>query len=404
MPARPFLAAVACGLTLVAVALTQPPPGLEPHTVPLAPVPAADPAAGPKFLLHPYLQFATTSSMVVMCETDAPTTCVVEYGPTAPPALRAESPLGTVHEVKLTGLAVAAKHFYRVVCRDAAGKEVAGPLGTFTTAVRPDDPFSFCVIGDTQRNPVVTAMVAKRIWDRRPHFVLHMGDVVDTGSDKRQWVYDLFGPCRELFARVPVYPCIGNHEKNHPLYYQSFSLPAPEFRYTFRYGNAQFFSLDTNKPVGPGSEQFQWLAGELARPGPTWRVAYHHHPCYSSDSDDYGDTFKGTGTRQDKNAAQLIPLYERGGIDLALNGHIHLYERSWPVRAGRVDRAKGVTYITSGGGGGTLEAFEPTPAFFKSQGRVTYHYCHVAVSGGLMEWKVFDQDDRLFDSFTLRKD
>jgi hypothetical protein len=403
MPARLLTAAVACGVTLSAAALVQPPADLTPHKVPLAPVPKPDSAAGPKFVVFPYLQFATRTSITVMCETDLPTTAVVEYGPTFPPQLRAESSLGTLHEVKLGDLAPGAKHFYRVVCRAADGRELAGPPGTFQTAVGEADAYSFCVVGDTQRNPVVTAKLAKLMWDRRPHFVLHMGDVVDDGADLRQWVHDLFTPCRELFARVPVYPCIGNHEKDHAHYYRYFSLPAPEHRYSFRYGNAEFFSLDTNRPAGPGSAQHDWLDQALAGSNATWKVCYHHHPCYSSDENDYGDAWKGESRRQDRNAAKLIPLYEKHGVDLGLNGHIHLYERTWPVRAGKVDRARGVTYVTSGGGGGGLEAFEPTPAFFKNQGRVSYHYCHVTVSGDVMDWRVYDVDDRLFDQFTLTK-
>ncbi len=396
MTARPLLAVIACAATLAAALVVR--PGPQP------PGPPAAGAGGPAFVLFPYLQFATRTSMVVMCETNEPTTCVVEYGPTYPPVLRAESPLGTVHEVKLEKLAPSAKHFYRVVSTDAAGRELAGPPGTFSTAVGEAEAYSFCVIGDTQRNPTVTAKLAKLMWDRRPHFVLHMGDVVDDGADKRQWVHDLFGPCRELFARVPVYPCIGNHEKNHEQYYKYFSLPAPEYHYAFRYGNAEFFSLDTNKPVGPGTGQHRWLDDGLGKSTATWKVCYHHHPCYSSDENDYGDAWKGESRRQDKNAAKLIPLYEKHRADLGLNGHIHLYERTWPVRGGTTDRTGGVTYVTSGGGGGGLEAFEPTPAFFKNQGRVSFHYCHVTVSGGLMEWRAFDADDRLFDQFTLRKD
>jgi hypothetical protein len=403
VPRRVLLAALAVGLTLAAAVLVRPTAGRPPAAP--APAPAGDPANGPRFVIDPYLQFATRTSMTVMCETDVPTTAVVEYGPTFPPRLRAASPLGTLHEVRLDGLAPSAKHFYRVVCTAPdGGKPLAGPPGTFQTAVGEEEAYSFCVIGDTQRNPAVTAKLAKLMWDRRPHFVLHMGDVVDDGPDLRQWIGDLFGPCRELFARVPVYPCIGNHEKNHRHYYKYFSLPAPEYRYSFRYGNAEFWSVDTNKPVGPGSEQHRWLDDTLAKSAATWKVCYHHHPCYSSDSDDYGDTAKGESRRQDTNAAQLVPLYERHGVALGLNGHIHLYERTWPVRAGKVDRAKGVTYLTSGGGGANLEDFEPTPAFFKNHGRVCFHYCYVTVSGGLMEWKVYDAEDRLFDQFTLTKD
>src|SRR5436309_374122 len=81
----------------------------------------------------------------------------------------------------------------------------------------------------------VTGKLARLMWDRRPNFVIHCGDVVDDGARNEQWTGDLFGPCKELFARVPVYPCIGNHEKNHPFYYRYFALPAPEYYYSYRY-------------------------------------------------------------------------------------------------------------------------------------------------------------------------
>lgn len=360
---------------------------------------------GISFVIEPYLQYATRTSIVVMCETDVPTTCVVGYGRNVPPDRTAESrEPATVHEVRLDKLEPRTKYFYRVACTAADGRTLATKDLTFSTAVDPADAFSFTVIGDTQKNPAVTGRIAKLMWDRRPHFVLHLGDVVDNGPDKREWVHELFGPCKDLFARVPVYPCIGNHEQNHVFYYRFFSLPAPEYYYSFRYGNAEFFSLDTNKRIDPQSEQYVWLDRALAASDAKWKVCYHHHPCYSSDDDDYGNTWKGHSRYGDPRARALIPLYEKHKVDVVMNGHIHLYERTWPIRAGRVDEANGVVYLTSGGGGGSLENFEPTPAFFKNQGRVDYHYCYFTVHGGTMEAKAFDQEGRLFDTFSRRKD
>jgi hypothetical protein len=360
-------------------------------------------AGGPSFAVEPYLQFATRTSIVVMCETDRPTTCVVEYGTATPPDKAAEvKEPGTLHEVKLDGLAPKTKYFYRVVCTAADGGKVAGPLLTFATAVDPTDAYTFAVIGDTQRNPTVTGKVAKLMWDRRPHFVLHTGDVVDDGPAKWQWTGDLFTPCRELFARVPVYPTIGNHEKNHENYYRYFSLPKPEYHYSFRYGNAEFFAVDTNKTIVPGFGQSAWLDKALAASDARWKVCFHHHPSYSSDSDDYGDTWKGYSKHGDANARALVPVYEKHNVDLVLNGHIHLYERTFPVRGGKVD-PKGVVYLTSGGGGGRLEDFDPAPTFFKNQGRVDYHFVYFTVHGGELEGRAFDHDGRLFDQFRLTK-
>ena len=363
------------------------------------------PIRGPKFVVEPYLQFATRTSIVTMCETNVSTKCVVEYGSKYPPDQKIEvGTSATMHEVKLDKLEPNTKYFYRFLCTDGDSNTLTSKPFTFMTACDETDAYSFTVIGDTQRNPVITGKIAKLMWERRPNFVLHMGDVVDDGRDKKQWTDELFKPCHELFSRVVMYPCIGNHEKNHAQYYQYFSLPKPEYYYSFKYGNAEFFSLDTNKPVGPGTEQYVWLEKSLAASDAKWKFCYHHHPCYTSDSDDYGDTWKGTSKLGDKNAQSLIPLYEKYKVDVAMNGHIHLYERTWPIRAGKVDAKNGVVYITSGGGGGSLEDVQPTPAFYKNQGRVDYHYCYFNIHLGVLECKVFDHEGRLFDMFTMKKD
>ncbi|MBY0229723.1 MAG: metallophosphoesterase family protein, partial [Gemmataceae bacterium] len=355
------------------------------------------------FVVFPYLQFATPTSIVVMWETASPGTSVVRYGLASPAKAAEGAKDATMHEVALAGLEPGKPHVYQVETVTKEGK-VRSPLLTFQTAVGPEEAWSFVLFGDTQRNPKVTHQVAKLAWDRRPNFVVHLGDVVDAGADKRQWTGDLFGPARELLSRVPMYPCIGNHERNHANYYKYFSLPAPEYFYKFRYGNADFFSLDTNKKVGPGSEQYKWLDAELARSDAKWKFCFHHHPAYSSDADDYGNTWKGAASKQgDPNARQLAALYEKHGVDMAFNGHIHAYERTWPLRGGKVDRAKGVTYLTSGGGGGKLEDFAPVPTWFKAQCRSDYHFCHIAIHGGRFSLRAFDKDGILFDTVEQEK-
>ena len=394
---------VGCVVAVAAVAAVRNAPagaGLLPGLLP------AVAQAGPRFVVEPYLQFATRTGMTIMWETDVPCTAVVEYGTKFPPdrVAKAEKP-DTMGEVPLAGLEPKTKYFYRVVCTDAGGKVLEGKPLTFFTACDPSDAFSFTVVGDTQRNPAVTGKIAKLMWDRRPNFVIHCGDVVDDGAAKWQWTGDLFKPGNELFGRVPVFPCIGNHEKNHDHYYKYFSLPKPEYHYSFKYGNAEFFVLDTNtlRDLTEKGEQYKWLDRALAASDAKWKFCYHHHPAYSSDSDDYGDTFKGPTTAGDTRVRPLLALYEKHKVDIVFNGHIHLYERTWPIKGGKVDRT-GVIHVTSGGGGGKLEDFSPTPAFFKQEGRVDFHFCYVTIHQGAFHFKAFDQEGRLFDHFSLNKD
>jgi acid phosphatase type 7 len=361
---------------------------------------------GPRFVVEPYLQFVTRTGITVMWEAHEPCTATLEYDTVSPmkKSAKVEKP-DAMGEVPLTNLEPNTKYFYRVVLKDAQGRETASKVLSFLTAPGATDAYSFAVIGDTQRNPVMTGKVAKLMWERRPNFVVHCGDVVDDGASKAQWTGDLFKPAAELFGRVAVFPCIGNHEKDHPHYYKYFALPKPEYFYTYTYGNAQFFVLDTNikRNLKPDGEQYKWLEKELAASTATWKVCYHHHPPFSSDDDDFGNSWKAGTTSGDTRVRSFVDLYEKYNVDVVFTGHVHVYERTWPIRGGKVDQKTGVTYVVSGGGGGKLENFAPTPAFFKKEFRSDFHYCYATVHNGTFELKAFDHENRLFDSFALKK-
>lgn len=360
------------------------------------------------FLVKPYLQFGTTTSMVILCETNRPSTIAIEYAENQPLTKKAAtSEAKLISELKLDELTPMTRYFYRVTATDESGATASSALSSFQTAPPPDMPWAFTVIGDTQRNPSVTRRCAEGAYALRPNFMLHCGDVVDNGHAKNQWIQDLLEPMSVLTSRVPMFPVIGNHEKNSHWYYDYFSLPAPEYHYTFHYGNAQFFMIDSNKPLGPSSEQYQWLERELGKSKATWKFACHHHPCFSSDENDYGDHHRGgekvVFTWGDPNARQLVPLYENYGVDIAWNGHIHLYERTWPIYQMSINQKKGVRYITSGGGGGNLEQAAPQRAWFSLHFKRAFHYCYVTIHDRTIQLKAYDLEGRLFDTFELTK-
>jgi predicted phosphodiesterase len=355
------------------------------------------------FVVSPYLQFVTQDGITVMCETSRPTTLTVRHGETSTFDRESKSEgLRTLHEVRLSDLPVESPWFYQVVARDDRGQELAGPVLTFQTAVRDDTPFGFAVISDTQDNPAVSGRIAAHAFGQRPNFLLIPGDLVGAGTQKSDWTHEFFPSMGDLVARVAFFPVLGNHEQDARHYYDYVSVPAPEHRYTFRYGNAQFFVVDTNRDVSPGSEQHTWLAAELAASTATWKFATHHHPAYSSDENDYGDMWTGKSTHGDLRARALTELYDAHGVDIVFNGHIHSYERTWPIRAGKVTRA-GTIYMITGGGGGGLETPGPIKPWFQNNVRRGHHYCTVSIAGRVLELKTFDLENRLFDFLEIEK-
>ena len=105
----------------------------------------------------------------------------------------------------------------------------------------------------------------------------------------------------------------------------------------------------------------------------------------------------------DRNARHLVPLYEQYGVDIAFAGHIHSYERTWPILGMTINQAKGVRYLVSGGGGGGLEQAAPQRSWFTVHVQRGHHDCVAAVHDRSIEFKAYDIEGRLFDNFQLTK-
>jgi len=104
--------------------------------------------------------------------------------------------------------------------------------------------------------------------------------------------------------------------------------------YSFSYGNVGIISVDANDlsyeiqgllGYSQGA-QAQWLTGKLAEfradPGIDFIIAFYHHCAFSTCESHSSDG----GVRK-----VLGPLFAQYKVDLAIQGHNHLYERSNPI-------------------------------------------------------------------------
>jgi predicted phosphodiesterase len=80
--------------------------------------------------------------------------------------------------------------------------------------------------------------------------------------------------------------------------------------------------------------QLAWLERELDGSRARWKIAYGHHPLYSSGARH--------GSEMDLRAL-VEPLFLKYGVDVVLAGHEHFYERIRPQQ--------GIYYFTSGAAG-----------------------------------------------------
>ena len=91
-------------------------------------------------------------------------------------------------------------------------------------------------------------------------------------------------------------------------------------------------------------------------------------------------------------------------MDLVWSGHIHTYERTWPLKGGKaVSADEGVVYMITGGGGGHLENAAPVRTPFSAKVYRGHHYCNVLVNGTTLRIEAYDLENRLFDWLELKK-
>ena len=163
-------------------------------------------------------------------------------------------------------------------------------------------------------------------------FVLMLGDNIYGGQQPRDFFLKFEQPYRRLLeGGVTFHAAIGNHDEARiQLTYPPFHMDGKRY-YTFARQSVQFFALDS---TAMGAAQLAWLEDALAASKASWKIAYMHHPVYSSGRKHGSDLAL---------RARLEPLFEKYGVNVALAGHEHFYERIRPQH--------GVQYFIAGSAG-----------------------------------------------------
>jgi 3',5'-cyclic AMP phosphodiesterase CpdA len=214
--------------------------------------------------------------------------------------------------------------------------QAAAPPAPGPTASLPkdDDSIKFLVIGDTgtgsRSQYDVGARIAEAYKQFPFEFAIMLGDNLYGTEGPSAYVNKFEKPYKPLLdAGVKFYASLGNHDEPSQRFYKPFNMDGKRY-YTFRKGDAEFFVADSTY-VTP--EQVKWLADALDRSDAKWKIAYFHHPLYSS----------GAKHGSELDLQQLFePLFVRSGVDVVFSGHEHFYERIKPQ--------KGIFYFTQGGG------------------------------------------------------
>lgn len=355
------------------------------------------PGAG-RITRGPYLQLATASGVTVLWRSEAPASSAgIEYRPAGQSGASWEpvaSPSRqTQHAVTLTGLRPQTTYEYRV--RLDGGPAVES--FTFRTLPSPTaEDLDFIHVADNQTGHAPHAQIVRRILAevRPPALIIHAGDQCENGLRVEQWD-QWFQIERDLLAHVPVFPCLGNHEENSPLFFEHFRFPSNGSGqghgrwYSYDAGPAHFVALDVVfSDTEPGSAQYRWLEQDLARTDRKWKFVYFHYPPYNA-SPHHRSNFP---LRE-----ALEPVFLRHKVSAVFNGHGHLYERAYGAKA---TDGPPLVWFVSGGGGGV-----PQPAGdedWTQYTEVTFHFLRVQLRGDRMSITGVRPDSTEFDHFEAR--
>ena len=211
-------------------------------------------------------------------------------------------------------------------------------------ALRPVS-LKFAVIGDSGQWSRAQRETAAQLAVQHERFpfdtVLMLGDNNYGDGSPESYKVRFEEPYKPLLdADVRFYAARGNHDTGPQWNYALFNMDGHRY-YTFQRvagllppvagDHVQFFALDS---VNLDDAQLSWLDRELSESKAEWKIAFFHHPIYSS-----GRYALSSATRR----VTLEHVLMEHQVDVVFSGHEHLYERMAPQN--------GVVYFVAGASG-----------------------------------------------------
>lgn len=449
------------------------------------------------FLTTPYLQIGAETTVrslqLLWHTTDAPADWSVEIK-ISNEWLQPGKPVATriavtgiephlVYRSLLTGFVPGSMFNYRVLKN---GNEVF--TATAQAPKGPEQSYNFVVFGDIGAGTKESKEIANAVYKSKPDMVVVPGDIVyDYGliADYRKKFWPIYNAEKvdavgvPLMRSVPFVAAIGNHdadsrdldkapdalayfyywdqplngyaskeggatlpvlkgsEANKKAFYDGAGNRYPNMtNFSFNYGNAHWLVLDADNYVDwTDSLLNDWVKKDLAAAqNAQWRFVTYHHPGFNSSIEHF----------EQQQMRALAPLFEKGNVDIVFSGHVHNYQRSFPMqfkpfgkgtlmiggRDGKTQRGRnvsgawkldktfdgktnthpnGVIYVVTGAGGQDLynpEQEKDPDSWQKFTDRFisTVHTFTVAeVKGKTLLIKQTDATGKVVDSFTITK-
>jgi len=345
---------------------------------------------------------------------------------------------GYIHHVLIDELKPNTLYFYK--CGDFVNK-FKSDLLSFTTLPMVGDvrQFTFGVIGDLGQTRHSESTIRHLSKDNSVKMILHAGDLSYADCDQPLW--DSYGEMIEPLAKkIPWMVCAGNHEIEYngtnkeglfTAFENRYQMPYIQeaefggflidiaikpttnlpyctpsiFQTEYNYGNS-FYSFESGiahviylNPYSSSNEtsqQYIWLKKNLEmvdRNNTPWIIVVMHCPWYSSNVNHYGDS-QTVIMRE-----SMEKLFYEHSVNIVFSGHVHAYERTFPVFKNNTDEY-GTVYITIGDGGnleGHDDEYYEQPKWSAFRNGTQYGYGTLTLlDNKRLLWKWFrNKDDQM---------
>jgi len=237
------------------------------------------------------------------------------------------------------------------------GKEGAwSEIGTFTTAKDNKDAFEFLYITDPQANTDAMFDISKRTVETTfrqapdAKFLLVAGDFIESSkTQSAEWEWEQwFEKLQSIWLHLPIVPVQGNHDTspfnnmfNHFNTDTTYNVQHTDditktamngTVYSFVYGDALFMVINY-EDYQKGEFYFaaieQWLRRQVAdHPDVKWKIVAFHKAMFTGSGDHQTEEATESGSEQDGRIVRerFASVFQDLKIDLAIQGHDHIYE------------------------------------------------------------------------------
>ena len=313
------------------------------------------------------------------------------------------------------------------------GTEYAFQVGEFgrryTFRTMPADidesPLVFATGGDTLAFRGMLENMNRTALQYDPDFIAWGGDLAyadgrpDYLSQLRwQWWFDsnLHTLVTDEGRVVPILVAIGNHEvrggyyRSHddyeqtdlfrsgiaPYFYSLFAFPGQPGYAALDFGQyLTLIALDTDHTNPVAGSQTEWLRETLSERREqevTHVLPFYHVPAYPSHRSYEGGTH--SSIRE-----HWVPLFEKYGVQVALENHDHTYKRTHPIRKGEIDPDDGIVYMGDGAWGMITRTGDSQDEWYIDRFAAEQHGIIVTLRGDRQHYLVVRSDGTILDEY-----